>query len=100
MIVRKADGLFSQETPAAIWTIPVPDGRMNVDVFGVYSADGRTSIEFDSVTFENGVLTIDFGLDAESGMARYEYDIETNSNTVEGDGGNITFTVNQYNAPK
>lgn len=47
----------------------------------------------------NGVMTIFFGIDAVSGVARYEYDIESDGgSTVTGNGGVIN--VHQYNYPK
>jgi putative cofactor-binding repeat protein len=44
-------------------------------------------------------MTIFFGVDAVSGVARYEYDIENDGgSTVTGNGGVIH--VHQYNYPK
>ncbi|MGL5773723.1 MAG: hypothetical protein ACRCYB_00045 [Aeromonas veronii] len=77
----------------------MPVGRTNVELIGVFSADGRSAIPFDSTDLTNGVMTIFFGIDAVAGVARYEYDIESDgSSTVTGNGGVIH--VHQYNYPK
>lgn len=77
MMVRKSDGAFEQTTPSNEWSFTVPVGRTNVELIGVFSADGRTAIPFDSTDLTNGVMTIFFGIDAVAGVARYEYDIES-----------------------
>ncbi|MGL5729255.1 MAG: hypothetical protein ACRCYD_15560 [Plesiomonas sp.] len=103
MMIRKADGSHEQTTPAREWSIVIPDGRLNVELFGVYSEDGRTSIPYDSYDLTNGVMTIYFGIDAVTGVARYEYDVNTGDNgstNVVGDGGVVNVTVHQNNYPK
>ncbi|MGL5146583.1 MAG: hypothetical protein ACRC7Q_03675 [Plesiomonas shigelloides] len=103
MMIRKADGSHEQTTPAREWSINVPEGRTNIELFGVYSEDGRTSIPYDSYDLVNGVMTIYFGIDSVTGVARYEYDVDGGnggSTCVTGDGGTIQVTVNQYNNPR
>lgn len=99
MMVRKSDGAFEQSAPSNTWSFTIPEGRMNVELIGVFSADGRTAIPFDSSEFTGGVMTIFFGIDAVTGTARYEYDIESDGgSTVVGSGGVIH--VHQYNYPR
>lgn len=99
MMIRKSDGAHEQVTPEMEWQFTVPAGRTNVELIGVFSADGRSSIQFDSTDLTNGVMTIFFGIDAVSGVARYEYDIESDGgSTVVGNGGVIH--VHQYNYPR
>lgn len=95
MMIRKADGIHEQTSPANVWSFPVPDGRLNAELFGVYSEDGRTAIQYDSYNLVNGVMTIYFGIDDVTGVARYEYDVIEEGSTVTGCGGVIN--VYQYN---
>ncbi|MGL5280931.1 MAG: hypothetical protein ACRC8W_04120 [Plesiomonas shigelloides] len=99
-MIRKADGTHNQTTASSEWSIVIPDGRLNVELFGVYSEDGRTSIPYDSYDLTNGVMTIYFGIDQKSGVARYEYDVDGNdggSTCITGTGGTVQVTVHQYN---
>lgn len=99
MMIRKSDGVFEQSAPSNEWQFTVPTGRTNAELIGVFSADGRSAIPFDSTDLTNGVITIFFGIDAVAGVARYEYDIESDGgSTVVGSGGVIH--VHQYNYPK
>ena len=99
MIVRKTDGRHEQTVPAREWAIPVPAGRTNIELFGVYTPDGRSQVHYDSYDLSGGVITIYFGIDAVTGVARYEYDAEQDDvTTVTGNGGVIHVT--QYNYPR
>ena len=99
MMVRKSDGSFEQTAPSNEWQFTVPEGRTNVELIGVFSADGRSAVPFDSTDLTNGVMTIFFGIDAVTGIARYEYDTESDGgSTVVGNGGVIH--VHQYNYPR
>lgn len=101
MITRKHDGTHNQTTPAREWIISIPEGRTNIELIGVYSTDGRSAVQYDSQDFNNGVLTIYFGIDLVTGVVRYEYDIEnTDSTSIISEGGIVNINVNQYNSPK
>lgn len=99
MIVRKSDGVYSQSVAANQWSFTVPEERTNIELIGIFSEDGRTSITFDSYTLTDGVVTVFFGIDEVSGVIRYEYDIESSesSTSITGEGGTINMTVHQYN---
>lgn len=96
--IRKQDGAHVQDTPTREWTINIPEGRTNIELIGVYTADGRSAIPYDSEDFSNGVLTIYFGIDAVTGIARYEYDIDTTDTTtsVVTSGGVVNINIHQY----
>ena len=96
MIARKSDGRHEQSVPSNEWTFTVPTGRTNVELIGVFSLDGRTAVQYDSIDFTSGVLTIFFGIDNTTGVARYEYDAEDDGSTViTGTGGVINVHVTQ-----
>jgi hypothetical protein len=96
MIIRKTDGTHVQAVALSTWEIEIPEGRTNVELTGVFSEDGRSSIAHDSVSFVDGVLTIFFGLDTHTGTARYEYDGEgSGTETITTGSSNVNITVNQ-----
>lgn len=99
MIVRKSDGIHEQTQAASQWVFTIPEERKNIELIGVFSEDGRTSIPFDSHTLIDGVITVFFGIDVVSGVIRYEYDVDSSETTtsITGGGGTVNMTVHQYN---
>lgn len=99
--MRHYDGAFTQEIAASTWEFTVPDNYKFIEIIGAYSADGNIKYRTDNedANLTDGKIHVDFGIDQYAGVLKFSYEIEGENDqvVVNGDGGNISITVNQYN---
>lgn len=91
-----------QEISSVVWVIEIPEGATKGRPLAAYNESGN-SIQIDSWSLENQILTVNFGIDPVSGELLYEYQIEGEDRqdlVVNGNGGSIHVTINQHNCGK
>lgn len=91
----KRDTYFETQ-PKSVWQVKLKAGQSEGRALAAYDESGD-SISWDRTWFDDGILYVDFGVDEHTGKLVYEYRDETQSNVIEGNGGTISFTVNQFN---
>lgn len=89
---------LQQQTAATLWQVSTPDGSRKGRPLAAYDDDGN-SLEWDSWQYEDGVISVNFGIDPVSGELEYEYQNDhTEPVTISGDGGTVNITIHQNNA--
>lgn len=88
-------GNYYETQSKSLWQVQLEAGQTEGRALAAYNNEGD-SIPWDRTWFDDGILYVDFGVDDHVGKLVYEYSDNT-SNVIEGNGGSISFTVNQYN---
>lgn len=89
---------LKQQDPVTLWQVSTPAGGRKGRPLAAYGTNGN-SLEWDSWQYENGVLSVNFGIDPVSGELEFEYqNDQPEPVTITGDGGTVNITVNQNNA--
>lgn len=67
---------FMVDTPSSTWLNLAPEGRKEIVVVGVFSADGASTHSPDTYNWDvvDRMIKVDFGVEEHTGYAIYEYD--------------------------